>query len=284
MFAAPLRPRPSFLCLIKSPQPRHLPMFTAVNHTKDIKSYSTNSLVRHRRRPLGLATLAISATAFAIGCSQLSTQAVARPLLPSLSSSPYSVLCLLKQVSGLRYLLNSPYQLTFCRQMSGKVEHIPSGKLAPGWDPVAKPFPSTHRSDDSKVYKSAKEGEVNVEKPYSWLEIPPSESKETKEWVNAQAVFTEAYAKGCTDRDEMKKRLQANLNYARFSTPSRTGKEQGQAGNYYYSYNSGLDPQATYFQASNEDLLNAEKDNYASPPGRKWFDQNVSGNAGENNV
>lgn len=148
-------------------------------------------------------------------------------------------------------------------------------QLAPGWDPVARPFPPARRGDDSQVYKSAKHGEVKVEQPYLWLETPPSESKETDEWVNSQAAYTEAYAKGCDDRAEMKKRLEGNLDYAKYSTPSRTGRLPGQEGDYYYSYNSGLDPQACYYKTTYAELLKAEQSKYSSPPGEKWFDQNL---------
>lgn len=147
-------------------------------------------------------------------------------------------------------------------------------KFAPGWDPKATPFPKAHRSEDSITYRSAAKGQVKVPEPYLWLEAPPSQSEKTKEWVDAQAAFTEKYAKTCHDREELKKRLQENLNYARYSTPGRTGQDAA-SGLFYYSHNSGLDPQAAYYSATKEDLDEAEKEGYARPPGKKWFDQNL---------
>lgn len=147
-------------------------------------------------------------------------------------------------------------------------------KLAPGWDPHETPFPTAHRSNDSFTFESATKGQVIVPEPYLWLETPPSQSSQTKEWVDAQAAFTEKYASKCQDRRVLKERLLANLNYARYSSPGRTGRGTGQD-SYYYSHNSGLDPQATYYRATREDLSLAESRGYPEPPGTKWFDQNL---------
>ena len=249
-------------------------MLTAASSSHTTRTgLQQSSPYRSKRFPL--ATLVVSTAAFAISCTYFSTHVTVKPLLVPASPSPtsFNALCLLGQATSLRYLLDSPSQLNFCRQMSSRSA---AAKLAPGWDPVARPFPPAHRSDNAQVFKSAAKGEVKVERPYDWLETPPSESKETQAWVSSQAEYTQLYAKGCKDRDEMKKRLQANLDYARYSPPSRTGREAGQAGKYYYTYNSGLDPQTTYYQATYEELLQAEKATYTTPPGQKWFDQNVS--------
>jgi prolyl oligopeptidase len=48
------------------------------------------------------------------------------------------------------------------------------------WDPSATPYPKAKRLDHVDVYKSQNRGEVKIEDPYRWLEVPPSESKETE--------------------------------------------------------------------------------------------------------
>lgn len=154
------------------------------------------------------------------------------------------------------------------------VAPVGHNRKAPGWDPEKTPFPAARRSDDSFTFKSKQHGEIVVPEPYLWLETPPSQSKETRSWVDAQAAFTEEYAKGCPDRDELKTRLRGNLDYARYSPPFKTGRDT-QAGFYLFSYNSGLDPQASYFSATKEQLDRAEKEGYKGPPGTKWFDQNL---------
>lgn len=239
-------------------------------------STAPGCIYRHRKR-VGFFSLAASFSAIAIGVSHFSTIATTRSLLPSIYTPKHNtLLCVIQRnTCSLHNLFSNQLHLKH-RPMSSKADNQSSGKNAPGWDPIANPYPQARRSNDVHIYKSSKYGEVKVEDPYFWLEIPPSESKETKEWTTAQAAFTEAYSKDCHDREEMKKRLEANMNYARYGSPSRTGQEPGQEGDYYYSYNSGLDPQATLYKASKSELLEAEKNQYSTPPGQKWFDQNVS--------
>lgn len=72
------------------------------------------------------------------------------------------------------------------------------------------------------------------------------------------------------ERAVFKAQLEANFNYARYSCPSAKGD-----GAFYYSYNSGLDPQSTIYRATAEDVKRPTGD-AAGPVGEKWFDQNVS--------
>lgn len=50
-------------------------------------------------------------------------------------------------------------------------------------------YPEARRSDHVDTWKSASRGEVKIADPYEWLEQPPSESKETSAWVDAQVEF-----------------------------------------------------------------------------------------------
>lgn len=70
---------------------------------------------------------------------------------------------------------------------------------APGWDPIARPYPKARRADHTDTYTSATRGKVTVPEPYVWLETPPSQSEETREWVEAQAKFTQDYVDGCCE-------------------------------------------------------------------------------------
>jgi prolyl oligopeptidase len=69
---------------------------------------------------------------------------------------------------------------------------------------------------------------------YHWLETPPSESKETEAWVDAQVSLTNEHLKLNPDRDAYREALTKNWNYAKFSVPSLK-----KDGNFYFSYNSG---------------------------------------------
>ncbi|KAK0558926.1 hypothetical protein OC861_006794 [Tilletia horrida] len=162
--------------------------------------------------------------------------------------------------------------------MSSSSPAAAAARLAPGWDPKAKPFPQARRTDDVETFKSAKEasGEVQVPDPYKWLEQPPSKSEETKAFVEAQAAYAQEYIKGWPYREAFKKRVEANMSFPRFSCPSLKGD-----GAYYYSFNAGLDPQATIWRATREELEAAEKAEHegsadtAKPMGKLWFDTNL---------
>ncbi|MCO5590125.1 hypothetical protein L7F22_044094 [Adiantum nelumboides] len=94
---------------------------------------------------------------------------------------------------------------------------------APGWDPKKTPFPQTRRCDKVFTHKSAEKGEVNVPDPYHYLEEPPSQSKETKAFCEAQAAFTQQYVDQCKDLKEFRQILDNVVNYPRFSTPRSVG-------------------------------------------------------------
>lgn len=151
--------------------------------------------------------------------------------------------------------------------MSSTKSAAPSS--APGWDLTKRPFPTARRCDHVDTYQSQKQGEVKVADPYRWLETPPNQSNETKEWVEAQADFAQAYIKQFGARDELKKRLEASFSYARYSCPSLKYD-----GRYYYNYNSGLEAQSRIFKASPKEIDDVEKSQDAGPPGQVFFDGN----------
>lgn len=141
---------------------------------------------------------------------------------------------------------------------------------APGWDLAKNPFPSAKRSEHQDTYTSKANGQVKVADPYQWLESPPSQSKDTKQWVEAQAAFAQSYITGYPQRDLIKKRLEETFSYPRFSCPSLKYD-----GNFYYSYNAGLDPQSRIFKATPQEIqaVQAGKGDNA-PPGKVFFDAN----------
>ena len=142
---------------------------------------------------------------------------------------------------------------------------------APGWDLKATPYPQARRDETaSKTYKSKKQGEVEVKEPYIWLETPPSQSPETKIWVTEQAAFTQKYIDQNPDREEFKKKIEENYSYPRIGLPvlKRNGK-------YYLHYNSGLDPQSTIYEATQEEVDSIDQTDRTKPPGRPWFDCNL---------
>lgn len=80
---------------------------------------------------------------------------------------------------------------------------------------------------------------VKVADPYRWLEA--LDSPATRAWVTAEAQLTDSYVKKIPVRDALKKRLDELLNYEKFGMPFRKGNR------YFYSYNSGLQPQSVLY-------------------------------------
>lgn len=70
------------------------------------------------------------------------------------------------------------------------------------------------------TYKSAKEGEVKIADPYRWLETPPSQSEETNMWVRQQTDLAQEFISQYEGRDKLKKTLEDNFSYPRYSCPS----------------------------------------------------------------
>lgn len=147
-----------------------------------------------------------------------------------------------------------------------------SSSNAPAWSTQPNPYPPARRDEKaSQTYKSAAKGSVTVPEPYIWLEQPPSQSEETKEWVHAQAKLTQTYLDDCQpDLDILKSRIEKNFDFARFSCPSLKGD-----GQYYYSYNSGLSPQSLIYTASKEEVQNNAGRNGRDPIGKISFDSNL---------
>ncbi|CCF49758.1 hypothetical protein NDA11_003658 [Ustilago hordei] len=147
-----------------------------------------------------------------------------------------------------------------------------SSSNAPAWSTQPNPYPPARRDEKaSQTYKSAAKGSVTVPEPYIWLEQPPSQSEETKEWVHAQAKLTQTYLDDCQpDLDILKSRIEKNFDFARFSCPSLKGD-----GQYYYSYNSGLSPQSLIYTASKEEVQNNAGRNGRDPIGKIFFDSNL---------
>ncbi|SAM85540.1 related to Prolyl endopeptidase [Ustilago bromivora] len=147
-----------------------------------------------------------------------------------------------------------------------------SSSNAPAWSTQPNPYPTARRDEKaSQTYKSAAKGSVTVPEPYIWLEQPPSQSEETKEWVHAQAKLTQTYLDDCQpDLDILKSRIEKNFDFARFSCPSLKGD-----GQYYYSYNSGLSPQSLIYTASKEEVQNNAGRNGRDPIGKIFFDSNL---------
>lgn len=95
-------------------------------------------------------------------------------------------------------------------------------------------YPPTRKQDVVEDYHG-----TPVADPYRWLEDDNSE--ETKAWVEAQNAVTFAYLDEIPEREGIRDRLTALMDYERYSAPFKRGKR------YFYSYNSGLQNQSVLY-------------------------------------
>ena len=96
-------------------------------------------------------------------------------------------------------------------------------------------YPPARKSDTADVYFGTK-----IADPYRWME--DLDSEETKQWVAAENKVTFDYLDAIPGRDALRKRLTEIWNYP------RTGVPQREAGQLFYTYNSGLQRQALIYR------------------------------------
>ena len=80
---------------------------------------------------------------------------------------------------------------------------------------------------------------TEVADPYRWME--DLDSAGTKAWVDAENRVTEAYFAPLSFRPALRKRLEALVNFERFTAPERRGSR------YFYQHNTGLQNQSVVF-------------------------------------
>src|SRR5688572_23673914 len=95
-------------------------------------------------------------------------------------------------------------------------------------------YPTTRTVDHVDTYHGTK-----VPDPYRWLE--DDTSAETAQWVEAQNKVTFAYLEKIPYREQLKKRLKALYDYAKFGMPQRRGAT------YFFSKNDCLRHQCGCF-------------------------------------
>lgn len=83
---------------------------------------------------------------------------------------------------------------------------------------------------------------TTVPDPYRWLE--DDNSTQTKDWVIAENKVTFAYLNTIPEREKIKERLTKLWDYEKFGMPHK------EAGEYFYSYNTGLQPQSVMYVTS----------------------------------
>jgi prolyl oligopeptidase len=86
---------------------------------------------------------------------------------------------------------------------------------------------------------------VKVADPYRWLE--QLDAPETRDWVAAESRLTDAYLAGIPVREVLKQRLSEVINFEKFGIPFHQGVR------YFYSHNSGLQPQSVLFSSAGLD-------------------------------
>jgi prolyl oligopeptidase len=96
-------------------------------------------------------------------------------------------------------------------------------------------YPVTKKVDTIDSYHG-----IKVADPYRWLEN--DNSAETKAWVKAQNEVTNAYLAKIPFKDGFKKRIEAVINYAKYSAPQKKGEW------FYFYKNDGLQNQNVLYR------------------------------------
>ncbi|KAK4057924.1 hypothetical protein OIO90_001143 [Microbotryomycetes sp. JL221] len=140
------------------------------------------------------------------------------------------------------------------------------------WDPAATPYPKVRRDEQFvETFKSARQGSVEVKDPYHWLQDPDSD--ETKRFVDEQGRFARQYLDQNPYAKQFKQALTENFDFPRFSCPALKGD-----GNYYFTYNSGLQAQPVLYRFPKADATKSIPDGQAG--GDLFFDANLLSNDG----
>jgi prolyl oligopeptidase len=101
-------------------------------------------------------------------------------------------------------------------------------------------YPPTQKEDVVDDYFGTK-----IADPYRWLE--DDNSAETKAWVKEQNRVTSAFLAGIPKREQIRTRLAKLWDYERYSEPFERG------GNFFWTYNSGLQNQRVLYTADSLD-------------------------------
>ncbi|GBB87344.1 hypothetical protein RclHR1_01380006 [Rhizophagus clarus] len=94
-----------------------------------------------------------------------------------------------------------------------------------------------------------------VADPYRWLEDPKSE--ETMTFVDDQNALASKYLDSCPYREKYRESLTKIFDHEKYDCPKKHGD------NYYYFYNSGLQPQSVLYQLKGS--LNAQPEEFFNP-------------------
>jgi prolyl oligopeptidase len=97
-------------------------------------------------------------------------------------------------------------------------------------------YPKTKKGEQKDVYHG-----TEVADPYRWLETDARESKDVKDWVEAQNKVTFGYLESLPYRTAIKDRLAKVYNYERQTLPFKAG------GRYYFQKNNGLQNQSVLY-------------------------------------
>ncbi|GFM30135.1 prolyl oligopeptidase [Novosphingobium sp. PY1] len=97
-------------------------------------------------------------------------------------------------------------------------------------------YPQTRRDDIVETHFGEK-----IADPYRWLEADVRQSPEVAEWVARENAVTEDYLAGLPQRARFAQRIREIMNYERYGLPDKAGQR------YFYTRNSGLQPQSQLF-------------------------------------
>lgn len=142
---------------------------------------------------------------------------------------------------------------------------------APGWVPKKRPFPKVRRDETKFTFQSAKDGKVIIEDPYNWQES--GSGNEIESFVSSQTSFTNAYLTQCPDLGRDKEAIKKAGNYRTVSVPKGQGPKDDLT--YVYKVTFPNKQRPIWYLAKYKDIQSSKQDNFATLPGKPFFDENL---------
>ncbi|MCO5599851.1 hypothetical protein L7F22_053958 [Adiantum nelumboides] len=153
----------------------------------------------------------------------------------------------------------------------------------PTWNPSIYPYPKAHTVNETYTYASAKKGgNVTILDSYNWLEADLHTDTDVIKFINDQTNLTEIYLKKCTEKEVIKSSITSAFNYDNYDNLIFV---DGIVNPYYtYSLKRANENRPTWYVCTPEELETARKNNLATPPGKRFLDENLLSENGTANM
>lgn len=146
-----------------------------------------------------------------------------------------------------------------------------SSKAPPGSNTARITYPAVQRGTITFQYPSAKaKGNVTVADPYNWLEKPTNES-DVQNFIKQQSSLFNSFLQ-CKDKDAITQSIRKANDYVFYSHFFEVGRPEDNNPSYLFAA-QGKDLAMKWYFASESEIANAKKENFAQTPGKVLVDE-----------